>query len=131
MVHADSVVAMVISSISQKWVWTDDFPTIALAELRAFIVAHRSGAMQELLDVTAGEKHDSAGFTAGALPGLWDVAREEAGRRDAFRRRRARRGLVLHSWWCPFRRERPHPALPRETDHVHFAFGARARSFGD
>src|SRR5262249_59913191 len=64
---------------------TDDFPAIALAELLAFIVIHRSGTIQELLDVAAGggrgvEKHDSAGFAAGVLPGVRDVAREERAR---------------------------------------------------
>src|SRR5262245_37261855 len=29
------------------------------------------------------------------------------------------------------RRERPHPAIPRETDHVHLAGGSRAPPFGD
>ena len=28
-------------------------------------------------------------------------------------------------------RERPHVAIPRETDHVHLAGGSRARPFGD
>ena len=28
-------------------------------------------------------------------------------------------------------RERPHVAIPRETDHVHLADGSRARPFGD
>src|SRR5512132_1353801 len=28
-------------------------------------------------------------------------------------------------------RERPYPAVPRETDHFHLAGGSRARPFGD
>jgi hypothetical protein len=40
-------------NLSQR-VWTDDFPAIALAERVAFIVGHRTGTIQELLDVTAG-----------------------------------------------------------------------------
>src|SRR5436190_8369841 len=28
-------------------------------------------------------------------------------------------------------RERPLPAIPRETDHVHLTGGSRARAFGD
>src|SRR4029453_8996656 len=28
-------------------------------------------------------------------------------------------------------RERPHVAIPRETDHVHLAGGSRTRAFGD
>src|SRR5713226_2461578 len=65
-----------------KRVWTDDFPAVALAEFLAFIVVHRAGAVQELLDVAAGggrgvEKHDAAGFAAGVLPSVRDLAREE------------------------------------------------------
>src|SRR5713226_10540098 len=65
-----------------KRVWTDDFPAVALAEFVAFIVVDRAGPVQELLDVAAGggrgvEKQDAAGFAAGALPSMRDVAREE------------------------------------------------------
>src|SRR5213592_5155755 len=65
-----------------KRVWTDDFPAVALAEFVAFIVIDRAGAIQEFLDVTAGggrgvEKQDSAGFAAGVLPSVPNVAREE------------------------------------------------------
>src|SRR5216683_2109398 len=65
-----------------KRVWTDDFPAVALAEFVAFIVVDRAGAVQELLDVAAGggrgvEKQDAAGFAAGVLPSMRDVAREE------------------------------------------------------
>src|SRR2546428_4054757 len=67
---------------SLKRVWTDDFPAVALAEFIAFVVVDRSGAFQELLDVAAGggrgvQKQDAAGFAAGVLPGMRDVAREE------------------------------------------------------
>src|SRR6266571_2738929 len=63
-------------------VWTDDFPAVALAEFVAFVVVDRSGAFQELLDVAAGggrgvQKQDAAGFAAGVLPSMRDVAREE------------------------------------------------------
>jgi hypothetical protein len=51
MVHVESVVAILDPS---QWVWTDDLPAVALAALRAFVVLHRSGARQELLDVAAG-----------------------------------------------------------------------------
>src|SRR2546429_4122252 len=62
-------------------VWTDDFPVVAVAELVAFVVVDRA-VVQELLDVAAGcgrgvHEQDSAGFAAGALPGMRDVAREE------------------------------------------------------
>src|SRR5713226_5995989 len=65
-----------------KRVWTDDFPAVALAEFVAFIVVDRAGAVQERLDVAAGggrgvEKQDAAGFAAGVLPSMRDVAREE------------------------------------------------------
>src|SRR5712691_2557470 len=65
-----------------KRVWADDFPAVALAEFVAFIVVDRSGAFQELLDVAAGggrgvQKQDAAGFAAGVLPSMRDVAREE------------------------------------------------------
>src|SRR5207245_10766816 len=62
-------------------VWTDDFPEVAIAELVAFVVVDRA-VVQELLDVAAGggrrvhEQH-TAGFAAGALPGMRNVAREE------------------------------------------------------
>src|SRR6267142_6697325 len=64
-----------------KRVWTDDFPVVAIAELIAFVVVDRA-VVQELLDVAAGcgrgvHEQDAAGFAAGALPGMWDVAREE------------------------------------------------------
>src|SRR5262245_12918442 len=61
----------------------DDFPTVALPELVAFVVVHRIGrAPRELLDVAAGggrgvEEENAAGLAAGALPGVRDVAREE------------------------------------------------------
>src|SRR5207247_8536518 len=64
-------------------VWADDFPPVALAEFVAFVVVDRAGgALQELLDVAAGggrgvHEQDAAGFAAGALPGMRDVAREE------------------------------------------------------
>src|SRR3989454_4490403 len=66
-----------------KRVGTDDFPAVALAEFVAFIVIDRAGAIQEFLDVTAGggrgvEKQDSAGFAAGVLPSVPNVAREES-----------------------------------------------------
>src|SRR5207245_10007194 len=62
-------------------VWTDDFPEVAIAELVAFVVVDRA-VVQELLDVAAGcgrgvHEQDAAGFAAGALPGMRDVAREE------------------------------------------------------
>src|SRR5207249_6081580 len=62
-------------------VWTDDFPVVALAELVALVVVNRAVA-QELLDVAAScgrgvHEQDAAGFAAGALPGMRDVAREE------------------------------------------------------
>src|SRR5206468_4940279 len=65
-----------------KRVWTDDFTAVALAEFVAFIVIDRAGAIQEFLDVAAGggrgvEKQDSAGFAAGVLPSMPNVAREE------------------------------------------------------
>src|SRR5262245_2939358 len=70
---------------ASKRVGADDLPAVALAELLAFLGAHRPGAMQELLDITASggrsvEKHDAAGLAAGALPGMRDVAREERAR---------------------------------------------------
>src|SRR5262249_33703904 len=66
-------------------VGTDDFPAVALAELLAFIGAHRARTMQKLLDVAAGggrgvEKHDPAGFAAAVLPRVRDVARKERAR---------------------------------------------------
>src|SRR5262249_58797597 len=69
-----------IRKTSQR-VFADDFPAIVLAELFAFVVAHRvQGPPQELFDVAAGggrgiEKKDAAGFGARALPGMRDVAR--------------------------------------------------------
>src|SRR5258708_24165319 len=65
-----------------KWVWADDFPAVTLAELLALRVIHRTGTIQEFLDVAAGggrrvEKHDSAGLAAGVLPRVRNVAREE------------------------------------------------------
>ena len=62
-------------------VWTDDFPAVAIAELIAFVVVDRS-VVRELLDVAAGcgrgvHEQDAAGFAAGALPSMRDVAREE------------------------------------------------------
>src|SRR5262245_520747 len=92
MVHVGIVVAMVISSgSSSQRVWADDFPAVALAECPALIIVHRAGTIQELLDVAAGggrsvQEQDSAGFAAGVLPGVRDVAREErtgAGTADA------------------------------------------------
>src|SRR5690348_4951764 len=71
-----------------KWVWPDDFPSIALAQLLALIVIHRAGPIPELLDVATGggrrvEKHDSAGLAAGVLPRVRDVAWEERARARA------------------------------------------------
>src|SRR5260370_10904448 len=65
-----------------KRVWADDFPAVTLAELLALRVIHRTGTIQEFLDVAAGggrrvEKHDSAGLAAGVLPRVRNVAREE------------------------------------------------------
>src|SRR5262245_25330372 len=65
-----------------QWVWTDDFPAIALAERLAFRVVHRPGPMQELLDIAARasrgvEEHDAAGLAAAVLPSVRDVARKE------------------------------------------------------
>src|SRR5438128_881398 len=67
-------------NLSQR-VWTDDFPVVAVAELVAFVVVGWA-VVQELLDVAAGcgrgvHEQDAAGFAAGALPGMRDVAREE------------------------------------------------------
>src|SRR5207249_4828603 len=66
---------------SSERVWTDDFPVVAVAELVAFVVVDRA-VVQELLDVAARcgrgvHEQDAAGFAAGALPGMRDVAREE------------------------------------------------------
>src|SRR5262245_47018982 len=67
---------------SSKRIWADDFPVVALAKFEALVVVHRVGVVQELLDVAAGggrgvQNQDGAGFAAGALPGMRDVAREE------------------------------------------------------
>src|SRR5262245_63299303 len=76
-----------LTSPSSKRVWADDFPAVALTQRVAFVVVDRAGGgpPRELLDVAAGggrsvEKQDAAGFTAGALPGMRDVAREERAR---------------------------------------------------
>src|SRR6266566_1782150 len=53
-----------------KRVWTDDFPAVALAEFVAFIVVTAGGGRGV-------EKQDSAGFAAGVLPSVPNVAREE------------------------------------------------------
>src|SRR5713226_6782556 len=73
-----------------KRVWAVDFPAVTLTESFAFLVVGRpGGALQELLDEAAGggrgvEKQDAAGFAAGVLPGMGDVARQErAGARPA------------------------------------------------
>src|SRR5260370_29303834 len=60
----------------------------------------------------------------------------EDGRRGRFgpRARRYGPGLCRGCRLEPRRaawRERPHLAIPRETDHVHLAGGSRARAFGD
>src|SRR6266850_67321 len=79
-------IARVLEAHPSQRVRTDDFPAVALAELLAFSVVHRPGrTLQELFDVAAGggrgvEKQDAAGFAAGALPGMRDVAREEGAR---------------------------------------------------
>src|SRR5216684_6842679 len=62
-------------------VWADDFPTVMLEEFVAFVVVGWA-ALRERLDVAAGggrgvEKQDAAGFAAGVLPGMRDVARHE------------------------------------------------------
>src|SRR5713226_6745417 len=62
-------------------VWTDDFPAVALEEFVAFVVVCRA-ALRERLDIAAGggrgvEKQHAAGFAAGVLPGMRDVARHE------------------------------------------------------
>src|SRR5260370_20414877 len=68
-----------------KWVWADDFPAVTLAELLALRVIHRTGTIQEFLDVAAGggrrvEKHDSAGLAAGVLPRVrHDAPQQRAG----------------------------------------------------
>src|SRR5258705_13846644 len=75
-----------------KRVRADHFPAVALADPLAFVFVDRTrGALQERLDVGAGggrgvEKQHAAGFAAGVLPGMRDVAREEragAGTADA------------------------------------------------
>src|SRR6266545_5773425 len=73
-----------------KRVLADNFPVVALAEFVAFVVADPAGGtLQEFLDVAAGggrgvEKQDAAGFAAGVLPSMRDVAREKrAGARPA------------------------------------------------
>src|SRR5712671_208171 len=55
---------------------------LTLAELLALRVIHRTGTIQEFLDVAAGGgrrvvKRDSAGLAAGVLPRVRNVAREE------------------------------------------------------
>src|SRR2546428_12076804 len=62
-------------------VWTDHFPVVAVAGLVAFVVVGWA-VVQGLPDVAAGcgrgvHEQDAAGFAAGALPGMRDVAREE------------------------------------------------------
>src|SRR5260370_40051014 len=75
-----------------KRVRPDHFPAVAPADFVAFVFVDRTaGALQERLDVGAGggrgvEKQHAAGFAAGVLPGMRDVAREEragAGPADA------------------------------------------------
>ena len=58
-----------------------DFPAVALEEFVAFVRVGRS-MLRERLDITAGagrgvEKQHAAGFVAGVLPGMRDVARHE------------------------------------------------------
>src|SRR5919109_4191409 len=76
--------------VSSKWIGADDFAAVALAELLAFVVAHRGAdAVHELLDVAAGgggrvQEQHAAGLAPRVLPGMGDVAREErAGARPA------------------------------------------------
>src|SRR5438034_2660295 len=69
-------------SYPSKRVRTDDSPAVALAEFLAFVVRHRVGTMQELLDVAASrrrgvEEQDAARVAASVLPRMRDVAREE------------------------------------------------------
>src|SRR6266851_6692405 len=84
-------------------VWTDDFPAVALEEFVAFVVVCRA-VLRERLDIAAGggrgvEKQHAAGFAAGVLPGMRDVARHErasAGPADGADRRARFRGPRRH-----------------------------------
>src|ERR1700736_4207372 len=67
--------------VPSKRVWADDLPAVAFEEFVAFVVVGRT-ALRERLDEAPGggrgvEKQDAAGFAAGVLPGMRDVARHE------------------------------------------------------